>query len=76
MAGAFDQWQEAKSLLTERDGRRMEIGGQVGGGERSVKAEGQVLLKHAFFFNLTSDMLCKDKTVPLYEIIYWTTDNY
>lgn len=32
LAGAFDQWQEAKSLLTGRDGRRMQKGGQLGGG--------------------------------------------
>lgn len=37
-------------MLTVRDGRRMEIGGQVGGGARSVRAEGQVFTKAHFFF--------------------------
>lgn len=36
--------------MTVRDGRRMEIGGQVGGGARSVRAEGQVFTKAHFFF--------------------------
>lgn len=47
----------------------------MGERERTVRAEGQGLLKHTFFlFNHRHTL--KTKTVPLYEIIYWATYNY
>lgn len=58
MAGAFDQWQAVISWLTERDGRRMEMGGKMGGGKRSVRTERQVLINHLFICFATERIKC------------------
>lgn len=66
----------ARGKITVDRARWQEDGDRRASGWGREKCEGwgAGFTKPHFFFYFTTGMLYKEKAVPLYEIIYWTTD--